>query len=246
MVSKRLRSLGLVVCIAGLLLPIVYGSSHKAEKIYKDGLAAEAHKEYDHAVDLFEQALALSPKDPAYLLADRRARSEAALAHIAVGKKLREQQQLDQALVEFQKAFAIDPSVLSVTQEIAATMTMIKERSMSAPGAQILTPTQEARRQMDQRIHSLQGLPILQPISPQITTLKINNQSAKVLYETVGKLAGINVLFDSAGTPELSGKTFNLDLQNASLEEALNYISILTNTFWKPVTHNAIFVASDT
>src|SRR5271165_728169 len=141
MVSKRLQSFGLVLCIAGLLLPIVYGGTHQAEKLYKEGVAAESHKDYDRAVQLFDQALAISPKDPAYLLADRRARNEAALAHLAAARKLRDQQQLDQALMEFQKAFAIDPSVLTVTQEIAVTVAMIKEREKKGPGAQILTPS---------------------------------------------------------------------------------------------------------
>ena len=36
MVSKRLQSLGLFLCIAGLLLPILYGANHKAEKLGYD------------------------------------------------------------------------------------------------------------------------------------------------------------------------------------------------------------------
>jgi len=63
-----------------------------------------------------------------------------------------------------------------------------------------------------------------------------------VLYETVGKLAGINVLFDPQIQP---GKNANLDLNNVTLQEALDYIALLTKTFWKPVSSNAIFVTED-
>ncbi len=91
-------------------------------------------------------------------------------------------------------------------------------------------------------IQSLQPVPELKPVTNQISLLKMNNQPPKVLYETVGKLAGINVLFDPQMQP---GKNANLDLNNVTLQEALDYIALLTKTFWKPVSSNAIFVTED-
>ena len=91
-------------------------------------------------------------------------------------------------------------------------------------------------------IESLLPVPELKPVTNQITLLKMNNQPPKVLYETVGKLAGINVLFDPQMQP---GKNANLDLNNVTLQEALDYIALLTKTFWKPVSANAIFVTED-
>ena len=41
------------------------------------------------------------------------------------------------------------------------------------------------------------------------------------------------------------GKNANLDLNNVTLDEALDYIALLTKTFWKPVSANAIFVTED-
>ena len=70
----------------------------------------------------------------------------------------------------------------------------------------------------------------------------MNNQPPKVLYETVGKLAGINVLFDPQMQP---GRNANLDLSNVTLDEALDYVALLTKTFWKPISANAIFVTED-
>ena len=37
----------------------------------------------------------------------------------------------------------------------------------------------------------------------------------------------------------------NLDLSNVTLQQALDYIALLTKTFWKPVSANAIFVTED-
>lgn len=79
---------------------------------------------------------------------------------------------------------------------------------------------------------AIQAAPELRPISRQISTLKMNNQPVKVLFETLGKLAGINVIWD----PEYqsSGKNYSIDLTNTNLEQALDHVSVLTKTFWKP------------
>ena len=77
---------------------------------------------------------------------------------------------------------------------------------------------------------------MLRPINNLITSLKINNQPARVIYESIGKLAGINVLFDPSGIDTLgaTNRNFNLDLNSATLEEALEDVALVTHTFWKP------------
>jgi general secretion pathway protein D len=50
------------------------------------------------------------------------------------------------------------------------------------------------------------------------------------------------VLFDPMMQP---GRNANLDLNNVTLDEALDYIALLTKTFWKPISSNAIFVTED-
>jgi general secretion pathway protein D len=220
--------------------------TRKGDKLLKLGQKAEAEKHYDVALQYFDQALDTDPQDPEYLLNQQRGRSEAAQAEIAEGRKLQNEQKLDEALVQFQKAFLADPSSEIALQEIRQTNQMIKERSALPAGTPVLTPAEKARQAVEKRINSLEGPPTLRPLNNQITSLKMNNQPTRVLYETVSKLAGINVLFDPSGVDTAAGKNFNLDLNNATLEEALNYIALVTHTFWKPVSHNAIFVTQET
>src|SRR5207253_6708552 len=78
------------------------------------------------------------------------------------------------------------------------------------------------------------------PISNSPITLKLTEDS-KVIYETVGKLAGINVLFD----PDYTSRRIKIELNGVTLEEALEIIAMESKTFWRPVTSNTIFVASD-
>src|SRR6185503_1000794 len=70
--------------------------------------------------------------------------------------------------------------------------------------------------------------------------LKITEDS-KVIYETIGKLAGINVLFD----PDYTSRRIKVELNSVSLEEALQIVALESKTFWRPVTPNTIFVAAD-
>lgn len=233
------------MCALLLIAPPVSARNKKGDRAFKAGAKAEAVKDYDTALTNYDQAVAADPKEPAYLLADQRMRSRAAEAHDLQGRTLRASGKLDEALVQFQKAFLADPSSAISLQNIRDTTAMIKQRDAGPAGAIILTPAQRARQETERRINSLQGPPMLRPINAQISSLKMNNQPIRVLYESVGKLAGINVLQDPSGIETVAGKNFNLDLNNVTLEEALNYIALETHTFWKPISRNAIFVTQE-
>ena len=241
------RQIAATLCAATLITPPVDARTRKGDKLLKQGQQKEAAQDYDGALTLYEEALQEDPREPAYLLATQRGRSKASEQHIAQGRKLLEQQKLDAAQVQFQKALMTDPSSQLALQMIMQTDEMIKKKSKSPEGTVILTPAEQARHDMERRINSLEGPPVLRPINNQISNLKMNNQTSRVIYESIGKLAGINVLFDPAGIDTLGSTTrnFNLDLNNATLEEALQYVALVTHTFWKPISRNAIFVTQE-
>ena len=213
----------------------------------KEGEKAEAKKDFDTALRYYDQAVEEDSRDPGYLLADQRTRVRAAEQHVSQGKQLLQQQKLNEAMVQFQKALLTDPSSQIALQEIAETNAMLKEQARLPPGTPILTAAERARSEIEKRINSLEGPPTLRPITSQLDGLRLNNQPTRVLYESVGKLAGINVLFDPAGIDSATGGTrnFNIDLNHVTLEEALNYVALVTHTFWKPISRNAIFVTQD-
>ena len=66
-------------------------------------------------------------------------------------------------------------------------------------------------------------------------------EDAKVVYQAVGKAAGVNVLFD----PDFNSKRIQVDLNNVSLLDALRIVGVMSDTFWRPVTSNTIFVAQN-
>ncbi len=218
--------------------------TRKGDKLLKLGTEAEARKDYDKALEYFQGAMKEDPKDAAYELSARRARFEAGTAHVDAGKKLQAAGDLEKALAEFQKAFTYDPGSMIAFQDMQQVKELLdqKQNGLVPPGEKPLTTAEKAQKDSLQMIESLQPVPELKPVTNQISLLKMNNQPPKVLYETVGKLAGINVLFDPQIQP---GKNANLDLNNVTLQEALDYIALMTKTFWKPVSSNAIFVTED-
>jgi general secretion pathway protein D len=242
---NRLRAITLL-CVGLLLLPTqgLEARTRKGDKVFKLGTEAEARKEYDKALEYYEEALKTDPQETIYELATRRARFESGQEHVKVGKKLLDASDLEKALAEFQKGFAADPGSMIALQDIQQTKELLeqKQKGLVPPGEKPMTSVERAQKDSLAMISSLQSPPELKPVTNQISQLKMNNQPPKVLYETVGKLAGINVLFD----PQMqAGKNTNLDLNNVTLQEALDYVGLLTKTYWKPISGNAIFVTED-
>jgi len=237
---NRLRGLA-VVMAAVLSLPVgsLEARTKKGDKLVKLARDAEAERDYDKALDYYEQALSQDPQDPGYQLGSRRMRFLAGQAHVEAGMKLKNNSQLEQALVEFQRAYSLDPGSAIAAQQIREVTEALDQKKK---GKDAESPVEKARKESLEMMESLQSVPELKPITNTIPQLKMNNQPLKVLYETVGKLAGINVLFDPQMQP---GRNTNLDLSNVTLEQALDYIALLTKTFWKPVSANAIFVTED-
>ncbi len=198
MISRYLRAYIALLAVLLLCCGLLEGKD-KGDKFFKLGQAAEQKDDWDKALDLYEQALDAVPGSQAYTIAMRRARFQAGQKHVGQGQKLRADGKLEQALGEFQKALIADPSSPIAIQEIKRTQAMIEQGK--EPGAKAgernLSPAQRARLEADERIDSILSPPELKPVVRQVGPLKMNNQPPKVLFETVGKLAGVNVLFDS-------------------------------------------------
>lgn len=220
-----------------------------AEKYYKEGQRAEIAQNWDQALAQYEQALAANPSELSYQIAVRRIRFQAAQSHVHNGQKLRKEDRLVEALAEFEKAYAMDPSSAIAEQELKRTLEMMDRDNQknAKPEERGLTAAELARKQELERIARLEAPPELKPLSRQPINLRMTNQPPRVLYETVGKLAGINVVFDpDYRQDQNANRPLSLELTNSTLESALDYLATMTRTFWQPMSENTIFVAADT
>ena len=102
-----------------------------------------------------------------------------------------------------------------------------------------LTPLERMKQEQEEERDRILPVPQLQAGTNDAITLTMVNQSPKVLFETVGKYAGMNVLFDPEYQP---GKNFSLTLDSATPTQALDHLALLSKSFWKALSQNTVFV----
>jgi len=208
-------------------------SGPSAKTLYQRGQAAETKDDPITAYEDYYQAFQKDPKNLRYKTAYERLRFLAASAHVSHGEKLRAQGDDTGALTEFLRALEIDPSNELARQDIQ----LIRDKvSVQKPNQETAIPEGK-----EAELNEVGGPVQLKPISDEPLTLHMTEDS-KVVYSTVGKAAGINVLFD----PEYTSKRIQVDIANVSLLDALRIVGTVSGTFWHPVTANTIFVAMNT
>jgi general secretion pathway protein D len=229
---RRFVSLATIMFVVlAVTIPLGAETAHSA---YNKGMDAEKRQDYERAFEYYQEAYRQKPKDLRYRTAYEHTKFLAGAAHVHRGQLLRDGGKLDEALAEFQKASTIDPSSFIAQQELRRTQDMIN-KAINPP--QSVAPMPDSLRK---RLAEAQGPVELSAISNVPITLKLT-EDTKVIYETVGKLAGINVLFD----PDYTSRKIRIELNGVTLEEALGIIALESKTFWRPVTPNTVFVATD-
>jgi general secretion pathway protein D len=106
---------------------------------------------------------------------------------------------------------------------------------LTAPGA---STSQSATRQVSQDLAD--GPPKLKPLSNSPITIRMSND-ARIVYETIGKLAGLTMIFDA----DFPARRISVELTDLTIQQALDVVSLETKAFWKPVTQNIVFVIPD-
>ena len=224
-----------LVVLLGAVLLTPPANAAEGDDEYEAGKQAELQQNYDEAFLQYKKALDLDPQNAQFMIAFRRAQFLAGTNHVDRGNRLQEQGRLSEALTEFEQAYAMDPSSAAARQQIAQTLALLEERQRDVRGQALSTTDEESR------LEESLGPPELQPLSQALINLRMTNDS-KVVFETVGRLAGINVLFD----PDYVSTRVTVELNNVVLEEALDQTALLTKTFWKVLTRNTILVVPDT
>jgi general secretion pathway protein D len=232
LMKRAIRPALICILLSLVALPAL---TESAKSLYNKGKIAEARQNFEQAYDFYKQAYDQKPDDLFYRSAYERLRFLAGASHVHRGQLLREAGRLEEALAEFQKAADIDPSSAIAKQEIQVTNQMIQAAKAPSAPASVSQPSV-----LQRRLQEASGPVELGAIPNVPINLKITEDS-KVIYETIGKLAGINVLFD----PEYTSRRIKVELNSVSLEDALQIVAMESKTFWRPVTSNTIFAAAD-
>ena len=237
-VLDRVRvKLAFELMLLGLLILVSSSSAVLAESAnsdFKRGESAEAREDYDTAYDLYQKAVAKDSRDLIFRTALYRVKVSASLMHMIKGRKSLQGGDDEGALREFVHAATIDPGNEAALQEIAK---MRQRRVEKSPQGEARLPINAAQ---ERKLRAMAEPVELKPLSNEPLTLHYS-EDAKVVYQAIGKAAGINVLFD----PDYISKRVQVDLNNSSLLNALRFVSTMSDTFWRPMSENTIFVAQN-
>ena len=226
---RRIKWLPLLACAVVFL-----AGCPKGNEDFNAGRKAEELQDYDTALVHYDRALRTDPGNAEYKLRAMHARYEDAQFHLDQGQKAFQKGDLQLALSEFQKAQALDPSNEAADQQAKKTMELLAAKSDAA-----IPHTVDPNAGEDTEL--VKEPPQLKPMSPEPINLKMTND-ARVVYETIAKLAGLSVIFD----PDFTSRRITADLPNVTLEQALDDVSLESKSFWKPLSASVIFVAPDT
>ncbi len=220
--------------VALLLSAATAARAESANTDYKRGQDAEARQDFDAAYTWFQKAATRSPQDIRYRTAFARIRTSVSTMHMTKGRRLADAGDASGALAEFLHAQETDSSNEAAQQEIAK---LRRQQGEAPKPGEIAVPQPTGD---ESEIASIASPIDLTLSTNEPLTLHMNEDS-KVVYQSIGKAAGINVLFD----PDYTSKRIQVDLNGVNLRDALRIVGALSNTFWKPVTSNTIFVAQN-
>ena len=227
--QQTLLAIGLLLVLCA---PMYADKGHSA---FKTGVRAEKQNNYDAAFEGYKQAHNLSPSNPEYLAAFARMRLYAASQHVHAGQVLFDAGKYDEALAEFQRAVEIDQGSFIAQQQVRTTSEILRKQALhpDLPPAPLTSPLAKLAEEV--------GGPIeLQDISTTPINLRMTENVDNV-YKIIGKLAGINVLFD----PEYRPQRIAIELNDVTAREALDMLAMQSKTFWQPVSSNTILVVAD-
>jgi general secretion pathway protein D len=225
------------ICVVFSLLLAVPVLAESAASAFNAGQHAEKKNDYDTAYQAYKKAHDTAPQDAKYMAAYLRMRFYASSQHIHAGQTLRDEGKEEEALTEFRLASQIDPSNFEAQGQVhRSTQEIQKKVEDKAAG----TPRVNEETALDTEAKSAAGPVVLDfksdfPVSIQMTA------TTDVIYKTIGKLGGFNILID----PEYKPLKITFELKDVTVREALNMLGVQSKTFWRPLSSNTIMVAAD-
>jgi general secretion pathway protein D len=223
------RCCGAILCLG---IGLFAAGCPKGQSDYSKGRKAETIEDYDAALEFYQKALKLDPNNAGYKIRLNQTRFEAGEMHIKLGLKQRENGDLQGAAAQFQRAQNVDPSSSIAGQELKKTLAMIAEQTHAGDSSKPLAE--------DNAQQYLSAPPQLKPLSSVAINYKASGD-AKIIFDTIGKLAGVTVIYD----PDFPPRRISVDLNNLTLKQALEVACFESKAFWKPLTENIIMIVQD-
>lgn len=190
--------------------------------------------DWDAAVTYYRQALQKNPTSVDLQIALERAMLSASRIHLDQARLFDARGMLDEALREYRRASEYDPPNRQVAAKVLEMERRIRDQAEAAQPRSSMTQIREQARQAG-------SPPALIAANEPVPGLRIANASLRDTLNFIGMATGINVTYE--GTYQDRSVTVQLD--NVTLEQALNQLMTANQLFYKVVNQRTIMVISD-
>ncbi len=202
---------------------------------YRQGLGEAKKGNWDLAVARLTKALQKDADNIGYKIALENARSQASRQHQLEGRKHLTADDLEKAEEELGIAVNYDPANRGALDDLALVRDKIKKREAE----------KQRLAELDASKLRTQGaqypVPVLSPRSPAAIAMSFPDQSLEKIFTSLGKVAGVNVLFDEG----FRDKKVTVSLMGISFEEALEQLTFSNRLFYKVLDRNTIIIAPE-
>ena len=235
-VSKR----GIFFAILLVVLSLTAGCAGRRAFLSGEELAQKGN--YDQAVAHFFQAVQKDPQNAEYRINLTNAREKAAWNHLKKGRDQLKDQNLEAAAAEFEAAAALNPELVSASQELKLLKQRMEAKKLLSEAGDFLQERKlpQAKDAVDQALELTPGNPnalgLLQKIKKQQKsvvdgyeldvssekpiTLKFKDTDIHDVFNILSRLSGINFIFDEDIRPQ----KVTVFLENATFAQALELL----------------------
>ena len=241
----------LAVCLGALVAP-AQAATRKGDALLAQARAEEARgttESLGAALTLAGQALQTDPDDIEYQAVEARIRVYTVQRHVHEGDVLVERYRFPEALAEYQKAAALDPHpplpdrMCSASRRFSSSFAGIRRQ---IPQSCCGTRPQREERRTQRRFATIKPPPQLEAQLPRaLPKLRVNQQPSSEVFALLGRLANVRVLFDPDYQSQSLGKNQVLDFAGLTLDEAFDYVALISKSFWRPLSRDTVLIANE-
>lgn len=205
-----------------------------AGSAYKKGYTAGQNGDWDAAVEQYREAVQSHPNRPEYKIALERAMLTASQQHLDAARLAEARLQWEEALREYRRASELDPPNRMLAGKVGEIERRIRDDVEAAARSR---NSLEQMREVARRA----GPPPLFNLNTALPAIRLQDTSLRTILNAIAQAAGINVQYDSS----FNDRPYSVNLENVTLQDALNQVLLSNNLFFKVLNQRTIIVAQD-
>jgi type II secretory pathway component GspD/PulD (secretin) len=186
----------------------------------------------------YPRAVQENPDRPEHKIALERAQVAASIGHANRAKELETKGDLDGAISEYKRAVEFDPGNRQASHRRTELERIVRDK---AEATRVPAAVEAMRARARQ-----QTVPDLNPASPTPLKMVMNELSPIDALSFIAASAGINIVYEPTYKQHAQNKPITLNVSDLSLQEALNLVMTMSQSWYKVINSRTIFVMPDT